>query len=201
VMNLPLVVAFFVMIGKNDKYLGFECDPFELPRQLEVAACQLKNERHFIEFLVRNDWIQRRMGLRMPKVTNGFFPDLKSLIRATKDDPKEVPINVEVEFWAENYRMHGHAFRGCDLILSFFRTPDTRFVKGVPVWSFYECYRNDKWGMLCLDRDIRYDFSEHIDVDELNAFEYMVYKRLGKDGVMNIRRKLEAENRVDDSIG
>lgn len=175
------------MIGKGEKFRHFECDPFDLPKQIEVANCEFRNERHFIEFLVRNDWIQRKLGLRMPRVTNGFFPDLRSFVLADRCHPEEIPISVEVELWAENYRMHGHEYRGCDLILSFFRSPETRFVKGVPVWSFYECFRNDKWGLLSLYGDIKYDFSEHIDEDELSNIERLIFRKHGVRGLKKMR--------------
>lgn len=158
------------MIGYGEKYRYVECEPFKLPHQVLIAECQIRNERHFIEFLLRNDWIQRRVGIRMPS-SNGFFPDIKGEIYDGTGDP----IKVEVEFWAENYKLHGHEFKGCDLILSFFRSPETRFVKGVPVWSFYECYKNDKWGLFCLDSDIRYNFDEHKDYEDMSFFEKHMY--------------------------
>lgn len=189
------------MIGKNPKFNRFECDPFELPKQLLLSDCRLKNERDFIEFLVRNEWIQRRIGLRMPRVTNGFFPDLKCVILPDSEHPKEEPISVEVEFWAENYSSHGHPFKGCDLIISFFRTPDTVFVKGVPVWSFYECYRNDKWGIFTLDSDIRYDFKNHVDPDLLFGMEAKVYQLRGEIGLKTYRKNKAKQEKIDDSIG
>lgn len=147
-----------------------ECDPFPLPKQILIADSQIRNERHFIEFLLRNDWIQRRLGIFMPS-TNGFFPDIKGEIYDGSGDK----IRVEVEYRAENYAHHGHAYAGCDLILSFIKSPEVVFVKGVPVWSFYEGYKNDRWGILCLDSDIKRDFSEYKDPDEMTPIERRMY--------------------------
>lgn len=173
--------VFNFMFGKGLKFKHFESDPFELPAQILFSECQIRNERHFIEFLLRNDWMQRRLGIKM-NGSNGFFPDIKGEIYDGTGDL----IKVEVEYRAENYIAHGHAFRGCDLILSFVKSPDIVFIKGIPVWSFYEAYKNDRWGLFCLNSDMRYDFSNHIDVDELTPLEKRLYN-LGGDYLKNYR--------------
>lgn len=142
------------MIGTAKRFTRFKTDEFKLPVTLNLKDCEIRNERHFIEFLLRNDWIQRQLGIKMGD-SNGFFPDIKGEIYGGTGDK----ISVEVEYSAENYSLHGHAFKGCDLILSFLRRPNVRFIKGIPVWSFYECYGNDKFVSLCLYDDVKFDFS------------------------------------------
>jgi hypothetical protein len=47
------------------------------------------------------------------------------------------------------------------LVVSFFRTPESRFVKGVPIWSFYNGYKDDFIFENCLYDDMHYDFANH----------------------------------------
>lgn len=143
------------MIGKDSKYSWLKVQAFEFPKRIDKWELEIKDERHFIEFLLRNLWVQKRIGIKFDK-SNGLFPDVKGEIFDGSGDK----INVEVEYWAENYKSHGHKFGGCDLILSFFRKPQTRIVRGVPVWSFYvgeETSRNFKFSLL---DDINFDFSK-----------------------------------------
>lgn len=142
------------MIGKDFKFKRFETEPFTLPNGVYLPDCELRNERHFIEFLLRNDWIQRQLGVKMDS-SDGFFPDIKGEIYDYSGDK----IRVEVEYRAENYVKHGHLFRGCDLIISFIRGHNIRFIKGIPVWSFYEGGYSDKYVTLCLNDDMDFDFN------------------------------------------
>lgn len=116
-----------------------------------------------MEFLLRNDWIQRLLGIKM-KESDGFFPDIFGEIY----DDSNKKIDVELEYRAEHYAKHGHAFGGCHLILSFIKYPEVRFVKGVPVWSFYEGHRNDQYLDLCLFENINFDFSNY-NPDEISS--------------------------------
>lgn len=171
------------MFGKGVKYSVFECERFDLPNRVLLSECQITNERHFIEFLIRNDWVQRMVGIKMP-TTNGLFPDIKGEIYDGSGDR----IQVEVEYRAENYVSHGHSYRGCDLILSFLKSPEVRMIKGIPVWSFYEAYKSDKWGVLTLFSDIKYDFADHFDEDELTEDERVVFNKFGRKGLAKHRK-------------
>lgn len=121
------------MIGTSEKYRWLETSRLNFPHRIKAREIGIDTEREFIEFLLRNDWVQRRLGIKM-------------------------------EYHAENYRHHGHAFKGCDLIISLIRSEETRFVKGVPVWSFY--YRDEDELIFCLDDDINYDFNKHGEDDD-----------------------------------
>jgi hypothetical protein len=63
------------MIGTSTRFTRFGTEPFDLPRLIDLKCCELKNERHFIEFLLRNDWIQRQLGIKMFG-SDGFFHDI-----------------------------------------------------------------------------------------------------------------------------
>lgn len=172
-MPQPLPGAFIIaMIGKNRKYEALKVKDFDFPKRLDKWDCQLKNERHFLEFLIRNDWVQKKIGIKIAH-SNGLFPDVKGEIYDGTGDR----ILVEVEFWAENYKRHGHRFGGCDLILSFFRKPDTRIIRGIPVWSFYTGSTKSRMFTFCLMDDILFDFGKnnkkHID-DWIN--EDLIYR-------------------------
>lgn len=143
------------MLGEGKKFVSLETERFELPDSVYTPDLQFKNERHFIEFLIRNDWIQRQVGIKMFPST-GFFPDIHGEIYDYSGDK----IKVEIEFRAENYILHGHPFGGCDLILSFVRNLNTRIIRGVPVWSFYKGDLKDKFWDLCLPDDINTDFDK-----------------------------------------
>lgn len=147
---------FFMAFGTSPKYGNYAVPYFEFPEQISFLECEIKNERHFIEFLLRNEWVQHQVGIKMFD-SNGFFPDIKGHIF---NDPT-TPIKVEVEYRAENYIAHGHSFRGCDMILSFVRNPEIRIIKGIPVVSFYSAYKSDKFGELCLWDDVVYDYDNH----------------------------------------
>lgn len=127
--------------------------PFEFPKKLDRWKNPIIDERCFIEFLLRNDWVQRKIGIKM-KSSNGLFPDVKGEIY----DEEGGPIRVEIEYWAENYKKHRHPFGGCDLIISFFRKPNTRVVGGCPVWSFYTGGLNSRDMKYCLLDDINFNF-------------------------------------------
>lgn len=86
----------------------------------------------------------------MPATSNGWFPDVVGEIY----DAEGGQIRVEVEYWAENYKSHGHPFGACDLIISFLRTPGTSMVRGVPVWSFYTGKKTSRYFKFCLWDDI-----------------------------------------------
>lgn len=173
----------FMSFGKNPKYGNYEVPFFEFPETILFKDCQIKNERHFIEFLLINEWVQHQVGVKMGS-SNGFFPDIKGHIF---NDP-DTSIRVEVEYRAENYILHGHSFRGCDMILSFVRNPDTRIIKGIPVISFYEARKNDRCGILCLLDDMQYDFDNHVDEDELTPYERRLFK-LGGNYLDNYRKE------------
>lgn len=121
------------------------------PERIKANQLGINSEREFIEFLLRNDWVQRRLGVKMFG-SNGMFPDIIGEIY----DEEGGKIRVEVEHYAEHYIAHGHAFKGCDLVISLIRCQETRFAKGVPVWSFY--YKDYDELVFCLDDDILYDF-------------------------------------------
>lgn len=121
------------MIGKNKKYEWVVSKEFEFKEFLDFDKVQIVNERQFIEFLLRNEWVQRKIGIEM-KESDGLFPDIQGIIF----DEERTPIDVEVEYHAQNYKLHRHPYGKCDLILSFKRKPDERIVSGVPVWSFYK---------------------------------------------------------------
>lgn len=144
------------MYGTNKLFNRFKMPYFELPDQIHINDIEFRCERDFIEFYLRNDWIQRMLGIKC-RTSNGLFPDLKAEIY----DHTRQKIRVEAELWAENYTMHDHEFAGCDLILSFFRQPNTKMVRGCPVWSFYKGSKNANTFDLCLFEDINYNFSTH----------------------------------------
>lgn len=141
--------VFDFMLGDNPKYESYKVPEFDFPLRISQKDVEFKNERHFIEFLLRNEWVQRRLGIKMD-ISNGLFPDIKGEIF----DGSGTPIRVEVEYWAENYKAHNHPFGGCNLILSFFRQPNTRVVRGVPVWSFYVGKKSSSIMRFCLNDDI-----------------------------------------------
>lgn len=155
----PLFGAFF-MFGISQKYSRFKVKPFAFPKKLDIWKSEIRNERDFIEFLLRNEWIQHQIGIRM-KSSNGLFPDIKGHIFSGNQEP----INVEVEYWAENYKQHEHPFAGCDLILSFLRLPKTKVVKGCPVWSFYSGAQKSRVFSYCLRDDIGYDFKDSSEIE------------------------------------
>lgn len=146
------------MIGKDPRFSPLKVKPFNLPRQIDKWDLELQNERHFIEFLLRNEWVQRMTGIKMSG-SNGLFPDVKGELF----DEFKTKIDVEVEYWAENYKEHGHRFGGCHLILSLFRKPTTRIIRGVPVWSFYTGQKSSRFFKYCLKDDINYNFDSHIE--------------------------------------
>lgn len=154
------------MYGTNPKFTRFKCDSFDIPSGLYLSECEIRNERHFLEFLLRNDWIQRQLGIKMDG-SNGFFPDIKGEIYDGTGDK----INVEVEYRAENYITHGHLFRGCDLILSFIRNPNTHIIKGIPVWSFYKAEPNERYIEECLWEDMNFDFDAYSDERIIERFQ------------------------------
>lgn len=142
------------MIGTEARHKWLETSRFNFPHKIKVSEIGMHTEREFIEFLLRNDWVQRRVGIKMES-SNGLFPDIVGEIY----DEIGGKITVEVEYRAENYIQHGHAFKGCNLVISLIRSEETRFVKGVPVWSFY--YKDGQDLIFCLDDDINYDFDNH----------------------------------------
>lgn len=156
--------VFNFMFGTNPQYRHFEISEFNFPQYIYLKDIEFKNERHFIEFLLRNEWIQRRIGIRM-QTSNGLFPDVKGEVF----DGTGLPIKVEVEYWAENYKSHGHPFGGCDLILSLFRQPNTKIVRGVPVWSFYVGKKSNTKMKYCLTEDIFGDDNEYDSVSHRTA--------------------------------
>jgi len=141
-------------IGKSPFYAFLKKDRFEFPEVIKLNDIEITNERRFLEFLLRNDWIQRDLGIRMNS-SNGLFPDIKGEIY---DDP-ETKIRVEVEYYAETFGLHKHNPRGCHLILSFIRKPCTRVYKTVPVWSFYKQINDELH--FCLYDDIDFDFDKY----------------------------------------
>lgn len=142
------------MIGTAKRYAWLAAPRLSFPHRIKASEIGIDNEREFIEFLLRNDWLQRRLGIKMTG-SNGLFPDIIGEIY----DELGGKIRVEVEYHAENYQRHGHAFKGCDLIISLTRGEEVRFVKGVPVWSFY--IRDGDELVFCLDDDINYNFDTH----------------------------------------
>lgn len=144
------------MIGLNHRFLRYQVEPFEFPELLNINYLEIRNERHFIEFFLRNQWVQRMVGVQCNE-SNGYFPDLKAHIYGDST----TKINVEMEYWAQNYKAHKHPYGGCDLIISFLRLQDTRFIAGVPVWSFYKGKRNGEIFEFCLFDDMNYDFGSH----------------------------------------
>lgn len=142
------------MIGTAKRYAWLAAPRLSFPHRIKASEIGIDTEREFIEFLIRNDWVQRRLGIKMTG-SNGLFPDIFGEIY----DNEGGTIAVEIEYHAESYRIHGHSFKGCDLIISLTRGEEVRFVKGVPVWSFY--YRDGDELVFCLDDDINYDFSKH----------------------------------------
>lgn len=143
------------MIGNGIKYSFLQRKPFNFPEKISRIDNEIINERHFLEFLLRNDWVQRKIGIKMAE-SNGLFPDIKGEIY----DRYGGLIRIEVEFWAENYKLHKHGYKACDLILSYFRTPEVNFVQGIPVWSFYKGYKEDDIYQFCLNEDISKNFNE-----------------------------------------
>ena len=134
-----------------DKYEYLKTEIFDFPQELNESEKDILNERMFMEFILKNDWVQRMIGIKF-KIKPGFFPDLIGEIY----DDKGGAITVEIEYQAENYNRHHHLWGGCDLILSFIRNKDTNCVRGVPVWSFYK--KGNKGSnklFYCLDDDIR----------------------------------------------
>lgn len=147
---------FYYMFGTSEKYKSLQVPEFEFPTRIDIRDVELKSETHFIEFLLRNEWIQRKLGIRM-RYSNGLFPDVTGDVF----DGTGLPIKVEVEYWAENYKIHGHPFGGCHLIISLFRKPKTRVIKGVPVWSFYVWDKVSRNMRFCLYEDVSYNFIAH----------------------------------------
>jgi hypothetical protein len=181
------------MYGIGQRYAGYAVEPFKLPETLDLKDCQIRNETHFMEFLIRNDWIQRLVGIKMSP-SNGFFPDLCAEIY----DESGEKIRVEAEYRAENYAAHGHSYRGCDLILSFIRKPEVRFIKGIPVWSFYEQINQTYPCELSLYDDIAYDFYNH-DKKEEKLSELLDYDK-PSESYFNLKSRPQA-GRVSYAIG
>lgn len=144
------------MYGIGEHYTYLELEPFEFPQKISLSDDRwFKNEREFLEFLIRNEWMQRRLGFSIPP-SNGLFPD----VRGTIFDKDQIKIRVEVEYRAENYGLHGHPFGKADLVLSFIRRPHKKIIRGCPIWSFYVQTGNGKLEY-CLDRDINFDFLKY----------------------------------------
>ncbi len=149
------------MIGKGDEYDYLNNLKIDFPHNMSIFSQKIfKSERHFLEFLIRNDWIQRRIGIKASLVVNGLFPDIKGEIY----DGIGGKIRVEVEYKAENYSNHKHPWGGCDLILSFIRNSGTRIIRGCPVWSFY--YKKKDTLVYCLEDDIGFNFNEYVPDEE-----------------------------------
>jgi len=138
------------MIGISHTYDNCKVDYFEFPLELlnSTASLLFSNEREFIEFLLRNDWIQRKLGFKLPTTSNGRFPD----ITAHTYDQYKTKIEVEVEYKAEHFIIHKHNTVYCDLILSFIRSNKNTNISGIPIWSFYKRIK-DKL-IYTLDEDI-----------------------------------------------
>jgi hypothetical protein len=144
--------------GISPKYDWLKTPILEFPTTVTYGDVGIYNERHFVEFLMRNDWIQRRIGIKINSC-NGLFPDLKGEIYDGSGDP----IMVEAEYLAHNYQEHKHylSCNKCDLILSFIRKSHVRTITGVPIWSFYKSESNSDELTFCLYDDIAYDFGSH----------------------------------------
>lgn len=171
----------FAMIGNKKKYEYMEYEPFVFPDELTFDCFGLpKNEREFLEFLIRNDWVQRMVGIKMFP-TNGFFPDIKGFIY----DGTDFPIMVEVEYKAENYSRHFHPFGGANLILSYIRYSKSRIIRGCPVWSFYKI--ENKKLIYCLDEDINFNFNEKNNDSILD--DLSISHRLLKKGLNGLSEK------------
>lgn len=124
-----------------------------------------KNETEFIEFLIRNDWIQEKIGITMPP-TSGYYPDIYGTNRKTKSE-----VLVEVEYWAHRYRSkHSQDYRKSDFIVSYFRLPNNRFICNVPVISFYKGREKDMFLQYCLDEDLSTNFEELRDKNKIKRF-------------------------------
>lgn len=150
-------VFYLIMFGQNLQYGYLDNIDIQFPHFLNKNERLFLNEREFIEFLLRNDYIQRKIGIKMDGSSNGLFPDIKGEIY----DGSGIKIRVEVEYKAINYVIHKHPYRGCDLILSFIRQVGQRFLKGCPIWSFYvDRGESDRYLEYTLNDDINHDFDK-----------------------------------------
>ncbi len=66
------------------------------------------------------------------------------------------------------------------MILSFLRKEKTRFLKGIPVWSFYIEFLNDKFCDLTLWDDINTDFDQLSLMTDDQYMSYIKRKIYGK---------------------
>lgn len=167
------------MYGIGEKYQHLEFEPFEFPETINLNEARwFKNEREFLEFLIRNQWIQRRVGFSIPQ-SNGLFPDVHGIIF----DKDQTKIRVEVEYRAENYGRHGHPFGKADLILSFIRGTKKKIIRGCPVWSFYTQV-GGKQLQYCLDKDINFDFLKYTPSDNDECADYEAYENTADGGII-----------------
>jgi hypothetical protein len=69
----------FVMFGKSPVFANLQVAPFVFPDTIYIEDLELRTERQLVEFLLRNDWVQRLVGIKMDN-SNGLFPDIKGEI-------------------------------------------------------------------------------------------------------------------------
>lgn len=130
-------------------------NPFEFPEKVNRFECDLRDKTDFVDFIVNNEWVQRRIGMTIKRKRRG-----DDEVRAVILGEEKIPINVCIEFRAAGFNFKQNKFGQHDLLLSFYRNPDTRIIRGVPNWSFYVGSTKSEYYSLCLMDDVLFDFVE-----------------------------------------
>lgn len=122
-----------------------------MPAAIDRWFFPIKDLPQFKEFLLKNEWIQRMIGIKFCGSKNGQF--LMSEIFDGSGDR----IKVAVLFDAKDFSKYYDTFGQFHLILSLYRLPKNTTLYGTKVWSFYVGSNLSRIYRLCIMDDMGLD--------------------------------------------